>query len=113
GVVPPTGAGAVAGTPVTGAGAGAGVVVGVGAVTTGCGPAWGVTTRVAVTAPFTPFFRTLPIVPRAFRVALPLAAATAFFSGESTRGLRGLSPKSASTSIEPDNATSRACRTPS
>jgi hypothetical protein len=85
-------------------GAGAGVAAGVGAGCVPCvggDPPMGVTTRVAVTAPFTPFFWTLPIVPRALRVASRLATATAFCSAvNGVRALGGASPKSASTSAE-------------
>jgi hypothetical protein len=63
-------------------------------------------------APLIASFCFLPAVCRAARVALALAAAATFFSGETTRGLRGVSPYSPKVSIEPANMICRACRTP-
>jgi hypothetical protein len=68
---------------------------------------------IVVTVPFTLAFCFVPIVCRAARVALALAAATTFFSGVRGAGaLRGFSPNSASVSIEPANITSSCCFTP-
>ena len=56
-------------------------------------------TMMPVTSPFTAFFCFLPMVWRAARVALALAAAAAFCSGVLVACLGGENPKSASTGL--------------
>ena len=94
--------GAAAGTGPVGASVGA---VATGVLAAGAGDATGaatgevvtgVTTSFAVTDPLIPCFCTLPIVPRAFRVARLFATETAFSSADrGARALGGASPKSA------------------